>query len=40
MTLGRPGGDCLCDGQASCVLFEAFGAEQLFANGFPTTQGE
>jgi hypothetical protein len=39
MTLGRPRHDCLRDGQASCVLFEAFGAEQLFTNGFPVDPG-
>ncbi len=33
MTLGRPRRDCLCSRQASRVLFEAFGAEQLFTNG-------
>ena len=33
MTLGRPRRDCLRSRQASCVLFEAFGAEQLFTNG-------
>ena len=39
MTLGRPWRNCLRDRKASRVLFETFGAEQFFANRFPTDPG-
>jgi hypothetical protein len=39
MTFGPPRRDRLCDREASCVLFEAFDAEQLFADGFPAIPG-